>query len=162
VEAPVTAEDVFVDLGAGLGKVVLLAHLLVGATARGVELQPDLVLRARAAAAKCGADVRFELGDARQADLEDGTVFFLYVPFTGPVLAEMLERLRSIASRRAIVVCTLGLDLDRDAPWLARRGIDSFWLAIYDSVVSGVPPRRTEGRGLPDRALADVVAFERG
>ena len=36
--APVCAHDVFVDLGAGLGRVTLLAHLLSGARAVGVEL----------------------------------------------------------------------------------------------------------------------------
>src|ERR1700679_2728882 len=51
-EAPVTRDDVLVDLGSGLGKVVLLTALLTGATARGVELQPALVGRARLAAAR--------------------------------------------------------------------------------------------------------------
>lgn len=132
-EVPITERDVVVDLGAGLGKVVLLVHLLTGAKARGIELQPDLVERAREAAARCAADVRFDHGDARTAHIEDGNVFFLYLPFTGPVLLEVLERLRAVALRRKIVVCTLGLDLDRHAPWLVRRGIESFWLAIYDS-----------------------------
>jgi protein-L-isoaspartate O-methyltransferase len=55
VEVPVTAGDVVVDLGAGLGKVVMLAHLLTGARAHGIELQPELVERARAAAARGSA-----------------------------------------------------------------------------------------------------------
>src|SRR5689334_3623801 len=50
VDVPVTADDLFVDLGSGLGKVVMLAHLLTGAAARGIELQPALVERATAAA----------------------------------------------------------------------------------------------------------------
>jgi SAM-dependent methyltransferase len=158
---PVVAGDVVVDLGAGLGKVVLLARLLTGATARGVELQPTLVERARAAAARLRLDVGFALADAREADLADGTVFFMYLPFTGPVLGEVLARLHAVASRRAIVVCSLGLDLVREAPWLAPRSIDAFWLMIYDSVVPGVAPRaprlRSPGLG-PD---ADAVALDR-
>jgi SAM-dependent methyltransferase len=113
VEVPVDAGDVVIDLGAGLGKVVFLAHLLTTATARGIEIQPALVKRARAAAAALGVHVGFTLGDARHADLDDGTVFFLYAPFTGPVLADVVRRLHAVAERRAIVVCALGIDLDR-------------------------------------------------
>jgi hypothetical protein len=141
LEVPVVAGDVLVDLGAGLGKVVLLTRLLTGATARGIELQPALVDRAREAAAKLGVDVSFTQGDARHVDLDGGTVFFLYLPFTGPALADVVARLRTVASRRAIVVCALGVELDREAPWLVRRPVDSFWLTIYDSAVPGVLPR---------------------
>jgi SAM-dependent methyltransferase len=158
VEVPVVESDVVVDLGAGLGKVVFLAHLLIGAIARGVEIQPGLVERARASAARLGVDVHFTCGDAREADVDDGTVFFLYAPFTGPVLSRVLGRLHAIARRRSIVVCALGVDLDRDAPWLVGRPIDSFWLAVYDSAVPGVPPRVPRTLSLPGlaRARADV------
>jgi SAM-dependent methyltransferase len=143
-EVPVTADDVVVDLGAGLGKVVFLAHLITGATARGIEVQPSLVDRARAAAQYLGIDVRFTQADVRDADLDDGTVFFLYAPFTGPVLDEVTCRLYAVAKRRAIVVCALGLDLDRRAHWLVPRPIDSFWLTIYDSIAAGPTNSETE------------------
>ncbi|HXN30460.1 MAG TPA: class I SAM-dependent methyltransferase [Polyangiaceae bacterium] len=157
---PVSADDVFVDLGSGLGKVVLLAALLTGATARGIELQPALVERARESATRLGVNARFHVGDVREADLDDGTVFFLYAPFTGPVLAAAMDRLRAVAERRAIVVCALGIDLDRSAPWLVRRAIHSFWLAIYDSRVPGVGPRRVTGCPAFSRQ-ADAIASER-
>jgi hypothetical protein len=140
-ETGVDARDVVIDLGAGLGKVVLLTRLLTEASARGIELQADLVVRAKAAAARLALDVRFDHGDARACDLDDGTVFFLYAPFTGPVLVEVLARLRAIAERRAIVVCALGIDLPREARWLVARPLDAFWLTIYDSAVPGVAPR---------------------
>jgi SAM-dependent methyltransferase len=147
-EVPVGTDDVFIDLGSGLGKVVLLAALLTGATVRGVELQAPLVARAREAATRLGLDARFVVADARDADLDDGTVFFLYVPFTGPVLSAVLERLRRVAERRAIVVCALGVDLE-PAPWLVRRDLDAFWLAIYDSRVPGVTARTPRETTLP-------------
>jgi SAM-dependent methyltransferase len=161
IEVPVVADDVVVDLGAGLGKVVLLARLLTGATAHGIELQPALVHRARQAAARHALDVRFSKGDARNAPLDDGTVFFMYLPFTGPVLSEVVGRLRTVATRRAIVVCSLGVDIDREAPWLCRRPLDSFWLAIYDSVTRDVPPRPRRDRSPLLGQAAETVAFER-
>lgn len=159
-EIPVSADDVLIDLGAGLGKVVFLARLLTGATARGIERDASLVAHARAAAARLDLDVDFTLADARDADLLDGTVFFLYTPFTGPVLAEVLRRLRTIAARREIIVCALGMDLGRGASWLAERPIDAFWLTIYDSVVPGAVPRAPRGPSLLG-PLADIIAFER-
>jgi SAM-dependent methyltransferase len=161
IEVPVVAEDVVVDVGSGLGKVALLARILTGAKARGIELQPTLVARAREAAARLGVDVPFTRSDAREADLDDGTVFFLYLPFTGPVLAEVLERLREVGSRRAIVVCSLGLDLERHAPWLVRRPIDAFWLTVYDSIAPRVPPRARCERSPLLGHSAEVIAFER-
>lgn len=164
VEVPVTERDVFVDLGSGLGKVVLLTHLLTGAKARGVEMQLDLVRRARAAAERSRAEVEFVRADVRtvgSAFLEDGTVFFLYLPFTGSALDEVLARLRVVAERRTIVVCTLGLDLDRAASWLRRRPLDAFWLAVYDSTVPGAAPLPERTRSPRLGPLADAIAFER-
>jgi SAM-dependent methyltransferase len=158
-EVPVVPEDVFVDLGSGLGKVVILAALLTGATARGIEIQPALVQRAQASAVRAGVDVRFDLGDVRDAFLDDGTVFFLYAPFTGPVLTSVVDRLREIATRKAIVVCALGIDLDR-ASWLARRDVDAFWLSVYESSVPGAPPRSMRAAS-PLPANADAIVFER-
>ncbi len=160
VGVPVTADDVVIDLGAGLGKVVMLARLLTGATARGIEIQPALVDRARAAAARLGIDVRFTLADARDASLTDGTVFFLYAPFEGPVLAHVLRRLHAVATTMPIVVCALGVDLERDAAWLSPRPSKAFWLTIYDSVVPGIPPRCPRFRS-PLEGVSDAIVFER-
>jgi hypothetical protein len=158
-DAPVTRRDVFVDLGAGLGKAAMVVHLLTGARVRGVEVQPNLVARARARADDLGlTGVSFVEADAREADLDDGTVFFLYLPFTGAVLRTVLERLHGIARRRDIVVCTLGLDLPK-SPWLTPRETDAFWLSIYD----GCPHARRSGpprEPSPLSPLAQTVVFE--
>jgi SAM-dependent methyltransferase len=157
IEVPATPDDVLVDLGSGLGKVVLLAALLAGAKARGIELQPSLVDRARANALRLGVNVHFTEGDVRDAYLDDGTVFYLYDPFTGPVLSAVLDRLRAVAERHAIVVCALGVDLGR-APWLARREVDAFWLSIYDSHLPKVSPRVRKASSLAAQAAA--IALE--
>ena len=161
VDVPVGATDVLVDLGAGLGKVVLLAHLLTGARVRGIEIQPELVTCARAAARRLGLGREVELsqGDARQADLEPASVFYLYAPFTGVTLQAVLARLERVANERAIVICALGVDLHRNAPWLVARESDAFWLTVYDSVVNGVPARVAQPSTL-ERSLSDIVMRE--
>lgn len=161
IEVPVSADDVVIDLGAGMGKVAILASLLTGATARGVELQPELVEKAREAAGRVGAlRAKFEQGDARGACIDDGTVFFLYAPFRGPVMDEVLRRLHAQAMRRPIVVVTLGVDVERMAPWLVRRPLDAFWLAIYDGAgpVGRAPLARPRSTLLGPEA--DMVAFD--
>jgi SAM-dependent methyltransferase len=157
LEVPITADDVVIDLGSGAGKVILVTRLLTGATARGVELQAPLVERARRSARDLGIDVSFVEADARAAHIDDGTVFYLYTPFTGPVLAEVLARLHAIATRRAIVVCALGVDLARLAPWLTPRPLDAFWLTLYDSVVPGAAPRPLR-ETVVSREIAERIA----
>jgi hypothetical protein len=163
VDVPVQREDVLYDLGAGLGKVVLSAHLLTSVTARGIEVQPALVAQARAAAARLGVEtqVQFAVGNARDADLDSGTVFYLYAPFTGATLSAVLARLERVATEHAIVVCALGVDLHRLAPWLVPRPSEAFWLTLYDSVVSGVAPRAAYTSAFAARPSTDIVTLER-
>jgi SAM-dependent methyltransferase len=159
LEVPVEESDVVVDLGAGLGKVLLLARLLTGARVRGIELQPALAERARAAAHALAIDVELVVGDARDGavPIDDATVFFLYVPFTGPALARVLERLEAVAKLHPIVVCTLGLDLH--APWLRRRPLDAFWLEIYDSAEPRAPRSPVDERAV---AIAEELRAPSG
>lgn len=102
-------DDVLVDLGSGLGHVPLLAAICTGARAIGIEWQAAYVEAAQQCASELRlARVRFEQGDVRDADLSEGSVFYLYTPFEGAMLREVLERLRNEAGRRAIRLCTLG------------------------------------------------------
>jgi hypothetical protein len=101
--------DMLVDLGAGLGHVPMLAALCTGARAVGVEWQPAYVACARRAARALGLGAtQFVAQDARTADLSAGTVFFLYTPFSGAVLRDVLDALRAEGTRRPIRLCTFG------------------------------------------------------
>ena len=129
----------------------MAVHLLTGARSRGVELQPELVAAGSAQARDLGLrDVSFVECDALDADLEDATVVFLYLPFTGAVLQGVLRRLEAVARRRQLVICSLGLDL-RGADWIAPRPTEEFWLSIYDSHIPGAEPRPS-GLPRPSRA----------
>jgi len=152
-EVPVEPDDELVDLGAGLGRVVILAHLISGARARGVEIQEPLV---RIASARCAAlalpavsFVHADAADAADADL-DGSIFYLYAPFNGETLARVLRRLEAIARRRPIVVCAVGLELP-DVPWLSPRTTSCVSLTLYDARAPGAPGRSPGGpSGCPE------------
>jgi hypothetical protein len=104
-----TEEDVFYDLGSGLGQVAILVGLLSGARAKGIEFEPAYCEYAQQCAARLNlSHVEFMNLDARNADYSDGTVFFMYTPFRGSMLQEVLERLRSESRKRAIKICTYG------------------------------------------------------
>ncbi len=131
-DVPLGPDDHLVDLGSGLGRVVMLGHLLSNARATGIEIQDHLVHRARERCAALGlTSVAFHHANAAEIDL-DGSVFFLYAPCNGEMLARVLDRVAEVARRRPIVVCTVGLEL-HDAPWLTARASSHVALNIYES-----------------------------
>lgn len=114
--AGVTADDVFVDVGAGVGRAAALVHLVTGAEVVAVEVQAGLAAEARALAARVAPGGLSVLhGDAPRlvGGLDRGTVFFLYCPFSGDRLAALLDAL----PRRSARVCTVDLPLP-ERPWL--------------------------------------------
>ena len=104
-----TADDVLIDIGAGLGHVSLLVSICTPARSIGIEREAAYVDQARRCAERLNLGrVEFVQQDARAADLSAGTVFYLYTPFTGSVLRGVLDRLRQRASRGPIRVCSYG------------------------------------------------------
>jgi len=79
--AEVTADDVVYDLGSGDGRIVIAAAKEFGARGVGVEIDSQLVQRARRRARQAGvADrVTFRQGDLFETDLRDATVVTLYL-----------------------------------------------------------------------------------
>jgi Methyltransferase domain len=116
-----TATDVLVDLGSGLGHVPLLVSICTRARSIGIELEATYVERARQCAEKLNLNnVTFLQQDARAADLSIGTVFYLYTPFTGSILSRVLNQLKREAATRPIRVCTYGpcTSVVAEEPWL--------------------------------------------
>lgn len=106
---PLGPDDVFYDLGSGLGRVALLVGLLTPARVRGVEYDPGHCAYAQQRARLLPVSrVRFINADAREAEVADGTVFFMYTPFRGGLLQEVLERLKREAHRRPMTLATYG------------------------------------------------------
>ncbi len=138
-KANVTKEDVFYDLGSGLGQVPILVNLLSGVVARGIEFEPAYCDYARQCAQRLGLSrVKFINTDAREADYSDGTIFFMYTPFQGEMLQEVLTRLRNESRNKAIRLYTYGPCTPQvsQQSWLERldhNGDQVYKLAVFKS-----------------------------
>ena len=137
-QAPVRASDLFVDIGAGVGRAAALVHLLTGAPAIGIEVQPALVAAARELATRLHlSGVSFVEADAGQpTDVwSAGSVFLLYCPFSGDRLAKLLANLELVARTRPIRVCCVDLPLP-PCPWLAQMPPPSLDLTLYRTTLA--------------------------
>ena len=134
-------EDVFVDLGSGLGHVPLLVSMMTGGVTGvkclGIEVEAAYVATARECAHSLHLDrVQFIHDDARSADLSGGTVFYLYSAFTGSIMADVLARLRKESAQRRIRIGTLGPCTSTIArePWLTASTLpDPNQITVFTS-----------------------------
>jgi SAM-dependent methyltransferase len=124
-------QQTFVDLGSGLGKVVLLVALLSGATAYGVEIDPRLVAGARAAAVVLGLqNAHFVEADIRVSELPAADVYYMFSPVLRST--EIARRLAPRATEGSFTLLAPALDLQA-LPWLAACTGESYWLKVYES-----------------------------
>jgi SAM-dependent methyltransferase len=134
-KARVRSSDVFIDVGSGPGRVAAFVHLLTGGEVIGIEVQSHLVRAARDLAARLALSrVSCVEGDAATLAgfAANGSVFFLYCPFSGDRLVRVLAELEVIARTREIRVCCLDLPLPPCA-WLTLESQPSGNLAIHRS-----------------------------
>jgi predicted RNA methylase len=154
--APVRSADVFVDVGSGLGRAAMLVHLLTGAAAVGIEVQPAFARASRATAARLGLDqISIVEGDAASltGSLSAGSVFFFYCPFGGDRLAKVLAAIELVARARTLRICCVDLPLP-PCPWLTLEAEHPGNLAIYRStneVSSGDPAGAASPGAAPRR-----------
>ena len=132
-------DDIFFDIGSGLGLVVMLVNLLTRIRSVGIEYDPAYCEHARSCARSLNLrDISFIQDDARNIDLNTGTIFYLFTPFVNEVFEGVLERLRYTSIRKEIFICSYGtitFDLAK-LPWLQIRDPameHDFRLAIFTS-----------------------------
>lgn len=102
-------DDVFFDIGSGLGQVAILIKLISWVKTIGIEYEPAYCDYAKACAVQLNlSDIEFINIDARQTDYSQGNIFFMYTPFEGSMLQDMLEILKKESLKRAIRVFTYG------------------------------------------------------
>lgn len=123
------AETTFVDLGAGMGRAVLLASQLGFKAVVGVELHPTLARIAQKnvglwrAAGRERSPMRVVEGDAVEFALPDGPVLvFLFNPFGAAVLRRLLKRWRKAQDRRAEPLDILYVNNEQEGVLEAAQG----------------------------------------
>ncbi len=99
--------DTLYDLGSGYGHVPLYAALTTPAVCKGLEIVPNRAKEADKARKRLRIpNVEFRQGNVLDADFSDGTVFFLFNPFSTDTLREVGERLRKIAEKKTIRIAS--------------------------------------------------------
>jgi hypothetical protein len=134
-----TTNDVFYDLGSGLGKVAMLVALLTGVDVCGVEYQTSFCAYAEEQSTGLGLErTRYLNADARDVAYVDGTVFFLFNPFGGLIFDAVLDKLHGEAQKREIQFFSYGSSSQplSELAWLKPIkpvGTDEMALALFRS-----------------------------
>jgi predicted RNA methylase len=96
--AKLSGDDVFTDLGCGLGRVVFTASWLGARRATGVELVPWLADGAKENRRRCnlqGHDIEFFEANALHHNLSETTLLYMFHPFGGQILADVIAKART-------------------------------------------------------------------
>ena len=103
------ANDVVFDLGSGSGKLALTVAASTEAQVRGVELGEAYVATATDLAGRLGlTNVRFLHTNVTTCDLSEGSIFYLYYPFHGPVAENVAARLGQLGREKSITLYVSG------------------------------------------------------
>lgn len=108
-ELQLSSEDVAYDLGSGHGRVPIYGGLVTSARYCGIEIVPERVVRCQGIVENLQLErVSFQQGNVQDADLSDGTVFFMFDPFTVDTLNVVCDRLRALACEKDLTVVSYG------------------------------------------------------
>jgi SAM-dependent methyltransferase len=121
----------FIDLGAGMGRALLLASEFPFHAILGVELNPTLArigsrnLALWRAAGRARAPMRMLCRDAAEFELPSGPcVAFLFNPFAAPVLRRMLRNWAAAGAERASPLDILYVNNEQEAVLLRQAGFE--------------------------------------
>jgi SAM-dependent methyltransferase len=121
--AGLSSDDIFVDLGSGMGRAVFLASHLGARKSIGLELVPRLHERAEANRRRGHwPNVEFHLGDARESIFPDVTLLWMFNPFGPAIMETMLAKLKEkrTGELRIIYLNPLHDDVLRRSGWLTK------------------------------------------
>lgn len=93
-----TADDVFYDIGCGMGRVICVTARMPIKRCVGIELSKPLSEAAQQNVSRLRrrkTPVTIISGDAAEADLSDGTVYFMFNPFGAATLSDVLDNVRA-------------------------------------------------------------------
>jgi precorrin-6B methylase 2 len=95
-------DDVFYDIGCGMGRILCVAAQRPVRKCVGIELQEPLCRIARRNASRLRgrkAPIEIVCGDAATVDLSDGTIYFMFNPFGPETLRDTLENIKGSLSK---------------------------------------------------------------
>jgi SAM-dependent methyltransferase len=101
--ARIGADDVYVDLGCGMGRTVFAAHSLGAKRAIGVDIDPALIAACQANLARSrggAAGIEFVTAAAETFAHDDTTVLFMFHPFGDGTLRAVIDALGEAQRRR--------------------------------------------------------------
>ncbi|MEO7119935.1 MAG: hypothetical protein ABIY62_02500 [Ginsengibacter sp.] len=136
----INQDDFFCDIGSGLGQAAILVNLISGANAIGIEYETAYCDYARKCASQLNLPkVTFTNEDARKADYSCGTIFFLYTPFGGKMLQDVLNLLQKESTKRTIRIftygpCSLKVSQQNWLSGLTGNGDDLYKLYEFESL----------------------------
>lgn len=140
----------FIDVGAGMGRAMLIAAEMSFCRVIGVELHPVLARIAQknilrwCAAGRARAPMQMECGDAMELALpQTPTVLFLFNPFGATVMRLLLKRIASSYAERPGQLDLLYVNDEQKAVIDAQRGFKLLW------------------RGQIERSKTDAIADHR-
>jgi hypothetical protein len=123
-------EFTFVDLGAGLGRALLLASEFPFRSVLGVELNPTLArigsrnLALWRATGRARAPIQIINGDAAEFELPPGPcVAFLFNPFAGPVLRRILRNWSNAFAGRTVKLDVLYVNNEQENVLRRQQGL---------------------------------------
>ena len=96
-------QDVFCDLGCGMGRILCVAARKPVQKCIGVELLAPLCEIARRNAASLRgrrAPIQIVCGDATTVDLSEGTIYFMFNPFGAETLRDTLDNIRGSLAQK--------------------------------------------------------------
>ena len=128
--ANVTKEDTVLDLGCGDGRIPIRAAQKYGARGVGVDIDPELIERAKSNARSAGVEqlVEFRVEDAMTTDVSKATVVTLFLlPSSNAKLRPILTSGLQPGSRIVSHAFSMGPD------WLADK-VDTFTTGSGDRV----------------------------
>jgi SAM-dependent methyltransferase len=151
-ELQIGPDDVFVDIGCGKGRVMLVAAQLPLRAVLGIEISPDLCAEARSTIASAKSelvcpDIRvIEADAARWTIPPDVTLIYLYNPFHGDRLRSFFGGIRKSweCAPRVITIIYNNPShfepCEEHFPWLRRRAVHNFeyrWI-VYQTESPGM------------------------
>lgn len=116
-------KDVVYDLGCGYGRVIFYGAITTKAKYKGIEIVPERVELAQKIQNNLKIEnAQFVAQNALDAEISDGTIFFLFNPFIYSTLEKIGDKLEEVAGEKKIRIVTWGSfamhDFFKNKAWL--------------------------------------------